>query len=155
MKLFTRSKGRNKERTFVFGEDRRITEKALVSTGAFFLDPDESFAYDSLPDTMGTSITMDPKGNLKHNGQCVILYETSAQPWRFSTGKWVEETPSMSNLLRDGRMEGMGAVSATIEDDNRIAKMMPILWFILCIFLLITVIACASGGLFDKLGEVF
>jgi|GEM_PF-6827675 len=143
------------ERCVIFGEDGRIQDKALVSTGAFFRDEANDFAYDSLPDCMGVLIINDKHGNTKIEGHCAVLYEISAQPYLFKEARWAPECQSQATILADGRAEGSNMARAEIEVDTKWERWMPVLYVSLAILALITVIACVAGGVFDSLGEVF
>lgn len=154
MKLFARNRN-NTEVVFIAGEDRQFKKKALESTGAFFLDKETKFAYDSIPDTMGAYTSFDKKGKFKHLGQCCLLFETSAQPYDFKNAKWTGYSPNVTNLLSDGRMEGMGAVADSLEDEARLQKLMPFMWAGFALLTLVTLIACIAGGLFQNVKDAF
>lgn len=145
----------NTEKCFVLGEDRQFEEKVLESTGAFFLDKDHGFAYDSIPDCMGMHVVIDKKGRKTYKEQCALLFETSAQPYSFRHKKWIEESPNVSNLLNDGRMEGAGAIAEIMEDDARLERIMPFLWAGFALLVLVVVIACIAGGIFNDIGKAF
>ena len=143
------------ERCFVFGEDGRIQDKALVSTGAFFLDKDNKFAYDSVPESMGTLVIHDKKGKTTVNGQCAILYENSAQPYIFPKNEWADDCQSKTNILRDGRSEGIGIVEGEIESNAKWERWMPVLYVCLAILGLLTIIISITSGMFNNVGDLF
>jgi len=143
------------ERCFVFGEDSHIEDKALVSTGAFFLDKPNRFAYDSVPECIGVLLRRDKNGKLHVEGQCAILYENSAQAYLFEKGEWADKCQSKEILLEDGRSEAIGMVAGEIETDYQWERWMPVLYIALGILALVTIIVCAGAGLFNNVKEAF
>ncbi len=140
---------------FVYGEDRRLQKKALVSTGAFFRDKQNHFAYDSVNPCIGALVVHDRKGKTRVAGHCVVLFENSAQPYLFKEGTWAETCQSKSNILSDSRAEGIGMVEATIADAAMMDRWMPVLYITLAILGVVALIACVTAGLFDNVQEVF
>jgi len=140
---------------YVVGEDDRIVRKALVSTGAFFRDDPNSFAYDTLTPCMGALVIND-RNNVRHlAGNCAILFEPSAQPYIFTEGDWSKQAQSKATILYDGRMEGIRMVTTGVEDDAKWERYMPVLYICLGLLALVTVLACVAAGSFDALGEAF
>jgi len=130
----------NKEDCFVVGEDRQFVEKALVSTGAFFMDRDNNFAYLTIPQTMGARTKFPAKGKRINSGQINLVFETSAQPYDFKNNEWVKKDINVAQILKDGLNEGFGATSRQIEDDKRMTWMMPLLWAVFAILAMVVVL---------------
>lgn len=136
-----------KERCFVVGDDRQFQEKALASTGAFFVDDENLFAYHNDPGSMGL-YTEQRKIRGKWRditiGQCALLFEQSAHPFIFQTVNWSTTSSQEANILRDARMEGIGGMIRDHYEDERWMRFMPVLYALVAILGLIVMIIALS-----------
>lgn len=149
-----RRKDTNEERCFILADDLKFMGKALVTTGAFLVDKDNQWAYDITTRNMGVHIICLPNGRVINKEKCALLYETSPQPWDWEAQAWNKEVTNEKTLLQDGRMEAVGNISREQEEDEKWARFMPVLYGALAILALVAIIACASAGLFSKIGDV-
>lgn len=132
-----------KERCFVVADDRQIQEKALTSTGAFFVDDLNLFAYNNDAGSMGL-YTEQRKVKGKWTdvtvGQCALLFEQSSHPFIFSKLAWSTSSPQEQNILADARMEGIGGMIRDQGEDEKWMRFMPVLYGLVVILGLIVVI---------------
>lgn len=136
-----------KERCFVVGDDRQFSEKALTSTGAFFVDDDNLFAYNNDPGSMGLYTEQRRiKGNWVDVtvGQCALLFEQSAHPFIYSALRWSTNSSHEENILNDARMEGIGGMIKEQREDERWQRFMPVLYGLVSILGLIVLIIALS-----------
>jgi len=152
--MFAR-KDKTTEDCFVLGDDQRFMRKALETSGAFLVDTANKFAYDITPQNIAIHIQYDRRGKVSSQGKCALLAEISAQPWHWKNQAWNEIVADEAQLMRDGRMEAVGSISADQESDEKWERFMPVLYGALGILALVAVIACVSSGVFDRLGDVF
>ena len=132
-----------KETCFVYGDDRRFMKKALESTGAFFVNDHDLFAYFNPQGSMGL-LAVETKVNgewqEKIIGQCALLFEQAAAPYDFSRLCWDDEKSNESNILSDARMEGIGDLIKEQKEDERWMRFMPALYGLLAILGLVVLI---------------
>ena len=132
-----------KECCFVVGDDRQFQEKALNSTGAFFVDDENLFAYNNDAGSMGL-YTKQRKTKGKWQditvGQCALLFEQSAHPFIFSRLAWSTTSAQELNILADAKMEGIGGMIKEQRDDDRWQRFMPVLYALVAILGLIVII---------------
>jgi len=153
--IFNRKKNEDVERSLVIGSDRKLMPRMLLTTGAFLRDETNFFAYDNTPENMIPYIVYNKRGVAHYRGQCCLLYEVSAQPWLWNDQKWSDHVTNERALLADGRMEAVGNISKSQEDDEKWARFMPVLYGSLIILGLIALIACLQAGIFSKIGDIF
>ncbi|MDD5094056.1 MAG: hypothetical protein PHV74_06735 [Dehalococcoidia bacterium] len=134
---------------FIAGEDRRFTKKALDSTGAFFLDPDNLLGYFCMTGGMRRYIIRDSSGRVKTKGQVGLIFELSAQPWNFNTNTWESDVTQDDIIMSNALDDGLSNADKQIEKQKTYEGLLPVLMILGSIIGLIVVIMAIAN--WDKI----
>lgn len=142
--LFRAKANDGKEHCFVYGDDRQFMEKALVSTGAYFVDEDNLLAFLNPKGSMGMYI--EERYSKKKGwhevivGQCALLFEQSAQAFDFNKLRWDSHVNSDATILTDARKEALGDIIKEQRDDDQWKRWMWALYGMIMVLALVVII---------------